>query len=266
MRNRSFVRAKAVLLLHTIRLWRYRWSFLNLILAVAAWIFLFILGALLFVPKEYLGMAVKGAFWVFTAWSVISNSSWLIGGWMNFFISIGMVEEHMLRGFSPFKTLLGRLIPGSSVTLASILLMGALVGGAFHVDVLEVDNFLLFALGMIFLGVMGLSYGFTIASIAMRTSIPHNLLEILNFGFIGLMMIPLSSLPEKARLIYLLIPYIAPAHLLKVATSSVQQELIKEALVISTIESAAILFAAILSMRLVNSWIRRNGVRAIGFW
>ncbi len=266
MKNRALVRAKAVLLLHTIRLWRYRWSFLNMILALTAWIFLFILGALLFVPKEHLGMAVKGTFWIIVAWSVISNFSGLIGGWMNFFISIGMVEEHMLRGFSPFKALLGRLIPGSSVTVASLLFMGALVGGAFHVDVLAVDNSSLLVLGMILLGVEGLSYGFTVASIAMRTSVPHNMLEILNFGFVGLMMIPLSSLPEGARLIYLLIPYIAPTHLLKVATSSVQQEFLTEALVISALESAAMLFVAILSMRLVNSWISRNGVRAIGFW
>jgi len=40
---------------------------------------------------------VKGAFWVVVAWSMISNFSSLMGGWMGFFISIGMVEEHLLR-------------------------------------------------------------------------------------------------------------------------------------------------------------------------
>jgi len=264
--RRALVRAKAVLLLHTIRLWRYRWSFLNMILAEAAWIFLFILGALLFVPKEFLGMAVKGAFWIIVAWSIISNFSGLIGGWMNFFISIGMVEEHMLRGFSPFKALLGRLIPGSTVTVASLFFMGALVGGAFHVDVFAVEDVPLLLLGMILLVVEGLSYGFTVASIALRTSVPHNLLEILNFGFVGLMMIPLSSIPEKARLVYLVIPYIAPTHLLKVATSSALGEFVSEAIAVSIVESIAMLLVAIISMRLVNSWIVRNGVRAIGFW
>ena len=263
---RALVRAKAVLILHTIRLWRYRWSFLNMILAEAAWVFLFILGALLFIPKEFLGVAVKGAFWIIVAWSVISNFSGLIGGWMNFFISIGMVEEHMLRGFSPFKALIGRLIPGSAVTVASLFFMGALVGGAFRVDVFAVEDVPLLLLGMILLVVEGLSYGFTVASIAVRTSVPQNLLEILNFGFIGLMMVPLSSVPEKARLLYLAIPYIAPTHLLKVATSSAPKMLVYEAMAISSVESVIMLFLAITSMKLVNSWILRNGVRAIGFW
>lgn len=91
-------RVKAILWLHTLRLWRYKWSFLNLVLAEAAWVFLFVLGALLFVPGEYLGFAVKSAFWTIVAWNIISQCSSLIGAWMNFFISIGMVEEHILRG------------------------------------------------------------------------------------------------------------------------------------------------------------------------
>jgi len=97
-------RLKAILWLHTLRLWRYKWSFLNMVLSHAAWIFLFILGALLFVPGEYLGVAVKAAFWTIVAWNIISMFSSLIGGWMHFFISLGMVEEHILRGISPFKT------------------------------------------------------------------------------------------------------------------------------------------------------------------
>ena len=55
LKSLAIVRAKAVLFLHTIRLWRYKWSFLNMILSEAAWIFLFVLGALLFVPEEQLG-------------------------------------------------------------------------------------------------------------------------------------------------------------------------------------------------------------------
>jgi len=266
MRPRALVRAKAVLWLHTIRLWRYRWSFLNMILSEAAWIFLFVLGALLFVPSEQLGVAVKAAFWTIVAWSVISNFSSLVGAWMNFFISLGMVEEHLVHGFSPFKALLGRLITGSSVIVASLLFMAALVGGAFHVNLLAIDSVGLLTIGMILLAAEGLSYGFTVAAISMRTSVPHNLLDILNLGFVGILMVPVQALPEGARLAYLCIPYVAPAHLVKVATGSMPPVLMAEALAISALETAAMLAAAALAMRSVETWVRRNGVRAIGFW
>jgi len=262
----AIVRAKAVLFLHTIRLWRYKWSFLNMILSEAAWIFLFVLGGLLFVPKEELSTTVKGAFWVIVAWSMISNFSSLIGGWMSFFISMGMVEEHLLRGFSPFKALLGRLITGSTVIVASLLFMATLVRGAFHVNLLAVGQVALLIGGMILLAIESLSYGFTVAAISMRTSVPHNLLEILNLGVIGLMMVPIHVLPEAVRIIYLCIPYTAPAYLVKVAISSTPPDLVKEALIISTIVSMTMLFTAVLVMRLVNYWIRKNGVKAIGFW
>lgn len=266
MSVKAFVRAKAVLWLHTIRLWRFRWSFLNWILSDAAWIFLFVLGALLFVPREQLSMAVKGAFWTIVAWSVISNFSSLIGSWMNFFISIGMVEEHLVRGFSPFKALLGRLITGSSITIASLLFMAMLVGGAFHVDLLSADRTWLLVLGLGLLAVEGISYGFTVAAISMRTSVPNNLLEILNLGIIGLLMVPVQAIPGSARLAYLCIPYVAPSHLMKVATSSALPMLLEKAVLISALEATAMFFVALFAMRLVEVWIKRNGVKAIGFW
>ncbi|RLG53961.1 MAG: hypothetical protein DRO00_02505 [Thermoproteota archaeon] len=266
MKPVALVRMKAVLYLHTIRLWRYKWSFLNMILSEAAWVFLFVLGSLLFVPKEQLTTVVKGAFWVIVAWSMISNFSSLVGGWMRFFISIGMVEEHLLRGFSPFKTLLGRLVTGSTVIISSLLFMAVLVKGAFNVDLLTVDQIALLIIGMALLAIESLSYGFTVAAISMRTSVPGNLLEILNLGVIGLMMIPIHSLPERTRLIYLCIPYTAPSHLVKIAISSVPPELVREALILSTMVCVTMLIFAILAMKLANLWIKKNGVKAIGFW
>ncbi len=266
LRFKAFVRAKAVLMLHTIRLWRYKWSFLNMILAEAAWIFLFVLGALLFVPKEQLGSAVKVSFWILAAWSLISNFSSLIGGWMSFFISIGMVEEHLLRGFSPFKALLGRIITGSSVMFASLLFMALLVRGAFHVNLLSIKSPLLTFIGIILLALESISYGFSVAAISMRTSIPNFLLEILNLGMIGLMMIPLSSIPGRVRLLYLCIPYMAPAYLIKLSVLKDSDYMVKEAVLISLTIMALMLTVALAFMKYVDRWVRKNGVKAVGFW
>ncbi|MDK2464283.1 MAG: hypothetical protein QI223_05885 [Candidatus Korarchaeota archaeon] len=261
----SFVRLKAVLWLHTLRLWRYRYSFLNMILSEAAWIFMFVLGALLFVPSERLGVAVKGAFWTIVAWSFVSNFSSLVGGWMNFFISIGMVEEHLVRGFSPFRTLLGRVVTGLSVVVASLLFMAALVGGAFHVDLLRTERLWLLLAGMGLLAVQSLSYGFTVASIAVRTSVPNNLLDILDGVVIGLLMVPVQALPEALRLIFLCIPYVAPAHLVKLATGA-GEGLEYSALAIAGVEALVMAVVAAWATKWAIRWIRRNGVRAIGFW
>ncbi len=263
--SEALARVKAVLWLHTIRLWRYRYSFLNMILSEGAWIFMFVLGALLFVPSEKLVVAVKGAFWTIVAWSVVSNFSSLVGGWMNFFISIGMVEEHLVRGFSPFRTLLGRVVTGLSVIVVSLLFMAALVGGAFHVNLLHAESLWLLLLGMGLLAVQSLSYGFTVASVAVRTSVPNNLLEILNLVVVGLLMVPVQALPEGLRLAFLCIPYVAPAHLVKLAAGA-GEGLEYAALTVAWVETMAMAAIAVWATEWAIQWIRRNGVRAIGFW
>lgn len=259
-------KVKAILWLHTIRLGRYKWSFLNMILSYVVWMLLFILGMLLFVPQNLLGETLKAVFWTILAWNVISQFSSLIGGWMGFFISIGMVEEHILRGLSPFKVVTGRVIPSFSVIVVSQLFIAALLNEMFRINVLGVNNLFLLAFSFALLAVESLSYGLVIAAISLRTSIPHAMLEILNFAVIGLLMIPANALPETLSLIYLLIPYIAPAHLMKIATLSGMNALYLEALVISIIETSVFLVTAVYSVVKSERWIRKNGVRAVGFW
>lgn len=184
---------------------------------------------------------------------------------MNFFVSIGMVEEHLVRGFSPFRTLLGRVVTGLSVILASLLFMAALVGGAFHVSLLHAEGPGLLLLGMAFLAVQSLSYGFTVASIAVKTSVPNNLLEILNLVVVGLLMVPVQALPEGLRLAFLAVPYVAPAHLVKLPTGS-GEGLVGLAILVSGLESAIMASIAFWATRSAVRWIKVNGVRAIGFW
>jgi len=262
----ALTRIKAILWLHTLRLRRYKWSFLNMILSETAWIFLFILGALLFVPSEYMGTAVKAAFWTIVAWNIISQFSSLIGGWMNFFISIGMVEEHTLRGISPFKMILGRIIPSFSVSIASLLFMAAILNGVFNTNVLLVNNLPLLILAILLLAVEGLSYGLTIAAISIRTSIPYNMLEILNLATIGILMIPAQNLPKTIGIAYLCIPYVAPAHLAKIATAISMSALFIEALTISIIEALIMSLIALHFIKSSEKWVKKKGVRAVGFW
>ncbi|RLE64698.1 MAG: hypothetical protein DRJ38_05000 [Thermoprotei archaeon] len=259
-------RVKAILWLHTLRLWRYRWSFLNLVLAEAAWVFLFVLGALLFVPGEYLGLAVKSAFWTIVAWTIISQCSSLIGAWMNFFISIGMVEEHILRGISPFKVILGRVVTSFSVILVSLLFISAILNGVFKTNVWAINDPYLLTLSFIALALQGLAYGITIAAISVKTSIPHNMLEIVNFAVIGLLMIPLDRIPGLFAIPFLCVPYVASAHLAKIGASGAQPYMLLEALNISLLETLVMLTIAIYVIKKSEEWIKKNGVRAIGFF
>jgi len=262
----AITRIKAILWLHTLRLRRYKWSFLNTILSETAWIFLFILGALLFVPSKYMDIAVKEAFWIIVAWNIISQFSSLIGGWMNFFISIGMVEEHTVRGVSPFKMILGRIIPSFTVIVGSLLFMAAILNGVFKTNVLHINNPALLVFSFLILFLEGLSYGLTIAAISIRTSVPYNMLEILNFAVIGLLMIPVQNLPGLMRIAYLCIPYVAPVHLAKIATGINVSALFFEALAISMVEALIMGLAALYFIKSSERWMKRNGVRSVGFW
>jgi hypothetical protein len=185
---------------------------------------------------------------------------------MNFFISIGMVEEHTLRGISPFKMIPGRMIPSFSVITASLLFMATILNGVFNTNVLLVNDLPLLVFALLLLAVEGLSYGLTIAAISIRTSIPYQMLEILNFAIIGILMIPVQSLPETVRIIYLCIPYVAPAHLAKIAAAINMSAFFIEALIVSIVEASIMSLMALHFIKSSERWMKKNGVRAIGFW
>ena len=87
-------KVKAVLWLHILRLWRYKFSFINNVFSIMLWITIFVLGALMFIPKEQMSYVAPITFWGIVMWNIMSNSVWFIGGWSWFFISQGFVEEH----------------------------------------------------------------------------------------------------------------------------------------------------------------------------
>ncbi len=261
-----FTKIRAILILHTIRLWRYGMSFLNMIISQTLWILLFILGILLFVPSEHLATALRLAYWTIAAWTIISSFSSLIGGWTNFFIMMGMVEEHIIRNTSPFTAIVGRVLTGTTVSFAIIIAMGYFLEGIFGKDLMAFKDPLLILAGFLFLIVESLSYALSISAASMRTSVSQQFLEILNFGIIGILIIPISMLPTQVRIPYLSIPYIAPVYLMKVAVGAEHSFLLREALLISIVESSAMAIFALELMRTVEHYVRKNGVRAIGLW
>ena len=264
--NPWLVRFKAVVWLHLIRLVRYSLGFVNMVISEILWMLLFILGVLLFVPPEHLPAALRMAYWTLSAWMLISNFSSLIGSWTNFFISIGMVEEHLMRGISPFFTISGRVITGTTVTVAIIALMGGLFSFIFGVDMFHIVDHWLLILGFALVMIEGVFYGLSVSALAMRTSVSEQFLEILNFGMMGALIIPLTALPEAARLPYLLLPWAAPVHLIKVAVEAVEPVMVLEGLLIGLVESMAFVSLGLYLIKKADDYVKRNGVRMIGFW
>ncbi len=260
----ALVRLKAVLWLHTLRLWRYKWSFLNLILSQAMWVFLFILGILLFVPRDYIGLACREAFWIIVAWTIVSQTSTMVGGWMRFFITLGMIEEHILRNISPFNVVLGRIIPSSAVSIGTLLFIALIFGEAFNTNVFSVYNIGLLVLGMLLIFIQSLAYGFTIAALSVRIGISRGIFEILSFAIVGLLMVPVENIPSPLNTLFLSVPYVAPMHLSKLALSSSNFMLIQST-IISLVETVAMIIVAVHSVTSSEEWIRRQGVKAVGF-
>ena len=257
---------RAIIWLHSLRLWRLRYSFLNMVISNAMWILLLILGVLLFVPKGEMRYALSSAYWTIACWSIVSNFSSLIGGWSNFFISLGMVEEHLMRGVSPFLVIGGRLVVAAVVSAVTILFMGALVGSLFSVPLFSLSSPELALIGFAAISLQSLFYGLTISALAMRASVSEQFLEILNFATIGIMMVPIKAIPGSLRTIYLAIPYVAPAYLLKVAAGSESQYLLPLAVMISALETVLFSLVAFLTAKNAASYVKRNGVKAIGFY
>ena len=254
---------KAVVWLHFLRFWRYRLSFIGLMLSEVLWILLFILAILLFAPKEYLDIACRNAFWVVICWSIIQMNSMIVGSWMNFFISLGMIEEHLIRGISPFRVILGRIIPSSIVSLLSTLLIAIVLNSIFEVNVLSARSPLLILVGLVFIVVKSLSYGLSIASLSIRTGIPHHFLEILNFMVIGILTISVESMRPPLSYLLLLVPYTAPSQLIKMGISG-REYMFTESLTMSVVVATVMVLMALYLVNHAKSWLLRNGVRAIG--
>ncbi|RLF23028.1 MAG: hypothetical protein DRM97_05180 [Thermoprotei archaeon] len=142
--------------------------------------------------------------------------------------------------------------------------MSMLMGEMFGVSMFMLNEPWMLILGLIFMAIQGVAYGVTLASISMRTSIPHSFLDILNFAVMGLLVVPLEGLPEALRLFIVFIPYVAPMQLMKRGISS--SFMMRPELIVSciTITSVMILIS-IWQTKKTERWIRRHGVKGVGF-
>ena len=260
-------RIRAVIWLHALRLWRYRFSFLNNIFTTILWLTIFVLGALMFIPREQWGIMAPIALWGIIMWQFLSASVWHIGGWTWFFVSQGFVEEHLLTNTSPAAVLVGRAIVGLTVTLASSLLVALVFTGLAGPQVLLVNNVFYVIIGLVLLGAMTISYGLYLAAISFRIGIPGTLLDIANFiSFIlGGLAVPLSKLPLQLRIIALFIPYAHPAEIVRYGVRGLEPLLgLEVELTLSTLVAIVMASIAYILFRYVLKHVRKYGVKAIG--
>lgn len=260
-------RIRAIIWLHTLRLWRYRFSFLNNILTIILWLTIFVLGALMFIPQDQWETMAPIALWGIIMWQFLSSSTWYIGSWTWFFVSQGFVEEHLLTNTNPATVLVGRAIVGLTVTLSSSLLVTLVFSGLAGPGVLLVDNVLYVVLGLFLLSVMTVSYGLYLAALSFRIGIPGTLLDIANFiSFVlGGLAVPLSRLPPQVRIIAILIPYAHPAEVVRYGVRGLKPILgLEVEITVSSIIALIMAILAYIVFKHMLEYIRKYGVKAIG--
>ena len=255
-------KAKAIVWLHVVRLWRYKWSFLSTAVTSVLWLFLFILGVLLFVPPESQREASLQAFWVVFAWSFVSSGTWLMGAWVRFLISVGLVEEHMLRGVTPYEVMYGRVIPFLFDVFLTTTIAVLVIGTTFGVNVFEVEDVWMLLLGVVLVFLQSLSYGLIVTSLSMRTGVPSQLLDIVNMLTIGLLMLPAERVHASVRHLFYLIPYTAPMQLIRCGLGGLRDYL---ALTEGVVVLAILLAIAASAARSTLKYVRKEGVKAVGF-
>ena len=264
---RNDIRIRAIIWLHFLRLWRYKFSFLNNILTTILWLTIFVLGALMFIPSSKWGEMAPIALWGIIMWQFLASSVWYIGGWTWFFISQGLVEEHLLTNTSPVPVLVGRAITGLSVTLAASLLVALVFTGLAGASVLIVYNPLIVLIGLVLLATMTISYALLLSAASFRIGIPGTILDIANFiSFIlGGLAVPIANLPEQIRPIALAIPYAHPAEIVRYGVRGLEPYLgLANELIISIIFALALALSARIVFKKTMKYIRKHGVKAVG--
>jgi len=238
-----------------------------MVLSMVLWVFITIMGVMLFIPKEQIQYAARETFWIILAWNLITTNTWIIGGWMNFVTGQGITEQHFLCDVSPFRLLLGRVIPLIAVQIGSFIFMGLIFNDSFHTNVFQTQNIGWILLGIVLLLVSGISYGLIIASISLKTSISGNFLEIFNFLLLGIFVVNPTNLPYSQKILFLLIPYTSQIQLIRVGLwGYTDPYMLIYPLCISFIQSCIFVYMARTSIRSAENWVRKNGIKTVGWW
>ncbi len=262
------IKLKALIYLHALRTWRFKYSFINSTINMGLWMAIFIIGALIFVPSSEIPEIAPYMFWGIILWTILSSSVWSVGGWAWFILSLGMYEEHTIHNTSLISLLSGRAITVVTDTILITPVLYFLVRKLSGPSVTYVSSPAAILGGLAAMFVMALSYGLTLSAISFRIGVPGTLLDISNFLLLvlGGIAIPISKLPEAMRYIALVIPFSYPSELTRYGATGAPTYLPLPNLAILNIGIAtSMLVSALLIYRRVeNSYLRKYGPRAIG--
>ena len=264
----SLIKLRALIYLHALRTWRFKYSFINSTVNIALWMAIFIIGALIFVPSSEIPEIAPYMFWGIILWTMLSSSVWSVGGWTWFIISLGMYEEHIIHNTSVISLLTGRtltvLTDTALITPILYFLMKKLSGSS----ATYVSNPLAIIGGLTVMFVMALSYGLMLSAISFRIGVPGTLLDISNFLLLvlGGIAIPISKLPPAMRYVALAIPFSYPSELTRYgATGAPTYIHLPTLALLNLLIAASMLVSALLIYRRVeNNYLRRYGPRAVG--
>ncbi len=265
MRSRSVL--KAILWLHLIRLSRFKYSFINMIIVDMLWYMIFLLGALTFVEPSRFAEVSAITFWGIIAWSLMNNSVWLVSGWTWFVLAMRLVDEHMLHNVNPIAFIAGRIVTVASVTAASVPLVALILTATIGLHIPWPANPLVLVAGFLLMAAYSLLYSIILAALSLRTSIPGPMLDITNIFMyiIGGFGVPVSMMPRYLRSAALLVPYTHAAELIRLGALGTHPYLgVGTEAAASLAYLAAMLAAAYLVSARVTRYIRIHGARAIG--
>ncbi|MCD6563517.1 MAG: hypothetical protein J7K23_06325 [Thermoproteales archaeon] len=256
---------KAVIWLHFLRLFRYKWSLINQALGTFLWIIIYIIGTSLFMIKEEEKILIQ-LFWIITAWQYIRISARLIGNWIDFFTAIGMIEEHLLRNISPFTILSGRVITSTSVTVITTALTGLIIKTVFDVNILNIYNPFLLILGFFTLIIQCIYYGKILSILSLGTSISYSFWGYLNFSSLALFVIPPEKLMFPLNILIVSLPFTSSVYLLKNGINGINSfTLLTMSLLFSFINGILLKIIENILAKKVLKNILKNGYRGIGY-
>ena len=164
-------RFKPIVWLHLLRLSRYKYGFINYILIDIMWYLVFLLGALMFVPKEEFTLSAIITFWGIVLWAMMNNCVWLIAGWTWFILATGLVEEHYIHNVNPLVFVSGRLVTGLSVSLFTIPLVLLIFTNLAGEQVLAIHNPLWLITGIALVILYATLYSLTLAALSFRLQV-----------------------------------------------------------------------------------------------
>ncbi|RLG80921.1 MAG: hypothetical protein DRO13_02510 [Thermoprotei archaeon] len=258
---------RAIIWLHLLRLLRYKYGFLNMILTDTMWYMIFLLGALMFVPKYEFEVAAVITFWGIVLWIVLNDWVWLIGDWTWFAISAGLVDEHIVYGVNPLTFIGGRVLTASLVTCISLPVVLTIFSSIAGTAIFTVYSPVYLVLGFSLMIVYSTMYALLLVALSLRTSVPSIMLDVSTviLYIVGGLGVPVNRMPEPMRIFSILIPYTHAAEIVRYGALGLKPYYgLELELLFSLVHVAALGVISIATIRYSLNHVRRYGVRAVG--